>query len=80
MALVAKVLSAQIFAAMQKAFSDQGDAIAAQQAFADDLANAIDAYIKSGQVTGTATTVVVGSAGPFPVAGTGTGTITGTIV
>lgn len=80
MALVPKVLSAQILAAMQKAFNSKDEPAAAQRQFADDLANAIDAYIKSGQVVGTATTVVTGTCPAGPVAGNGSGSINGNMI
>lgn len=68
MALVVANLQADILAAMQAAFADQSDNPAgAQQAFAQGLAQAIDKYIKSGDVQTTVTT----SMGP----GTGVGKI-----
>lgn len=51
MPLIKPVLEAQIFSAMQKLFNNTSQQpIQAQQAFAKDIANAIDAYIKSATI------------------------------
>lgn len=76
MTLVISTLSAAILAAMNKqaAKTDPSDSpVVAQQEFADDLATAIDAYIKTGTVN---TTVTGTSATGGPVAGTGSGAVT----
>jgi hypothetical protein len=51
MPLIKPVLETQIFSALQKLFNNTSQQpIQAHQAFAKDLANAIDAYIKSATI------------------------------
>lgn len=74
MALVKTVLEAEILAAMAKQASKTGEndnPEVSRKEFAADLANAIDAYIKSGSVN----TVVTGTSPSGAVTGTGVGNI-----
>ncbi len=75
MALVKDTLKAAIVVAFAKqaAKTAQGDspALAAEE-LADDIATAIDAFVKTGTVNST----VVGSSPSGPVTGTATGTMT----
>jgi ElaB/YqjD/DUF883 family membrane-anchored ribosome-binding protein len=69
--LDAKRLATQIENAMQKAFDEKQDTVNARKQLCTDIANAIDVYVKQGQVN----TVGVGTCPAGPVATTGTGSI-----
>jgi hypothetical protein len=72
MPLIKPVLELQILTAFQKMSNAETDMATAQQDLAKALATAIDSYIKSATVTVTPGQVVVGTAGPVPVAATTT--------
>ena len=91
MPLIKPVLEAQIFSAMQKLFNNTSQQpIQAQQAFAKELASAIDTYIKSatiqippGQpiqgINAPGQVIAGAGGGPAPVVGatTSPGSVTG---
>lgn len=52
MALIKAKLAADIEAAFNAAYAEQGNSNAAQKTLANAIANAIDSYIKAGQVVG----------------------------
>lgn len=52
MALIKAKLAADIEAAFNAAYADKGNSNAAQKTLANAIANAIDTYIKAGQVVG----------------------------
>lgn len=74
MALIPSTLSALLMAAFSGQYegTQSAEQLSAQQSLCDDLASAIDTYIKTGNVS----TTVTGTAGPYPVVGSGTGAIT----
>lgn len=75
MALLKETLKAQILAAFQKQAAkkkETDDPAKSAEELADDLASAIDAYIK----TATVNTTVTGASPSGPVTGTGVGSLT----
>jgi len=59
--------------AIMNALKSEEDQDAAIEKFATDLADAIHSYVSAAEVSTNVTTVLAGTAGAYPIAGSGSG-------